>query len=138
MGSTETRDRGRNSVPDVPAQEFELFKSSVKHHIKTAGQIEFIRGTLLSGRIEELWDEKQWLQALYLLAMTDYLSELNGVPLYTGYAHLRSQKMKEKIYPLSVTVTASLLGKSEDELTADALPEFLKYNIVEGDIFNVR
>ena len=51
---------------------------------------------------------------------------------------MRKYKLKDRIYPLSITISAKIDNKSEEEYIADAIPEFLKYNIVEGDIFNIK
>ena len=70
--------------------------------------------------------------------MVDYLSKINGIPLYSKYDYMRKYKLKDRIYPLSITISAKIDNKSEEEYIADAIPEFLKYNIVEGDIFNIK
>lgn len=121
----------------ITPQQFELFKDNVKHAVRRQGHLKFIEDMLTSGEIQELWDEGMDLYALYLLAMTDYLSKLNGIPLYNGYDGLRRYRMKKKVYPESVIIRSEISGKSMDELAEDAIPEFLEYNIVEGDIFNV-
>ena len=121
----------------ITLQQFEVFKDNVKHMVKRKGQLDFIKEILLSDDIQKLWDEGQDLYALYLLAMTDYLSKLNEIPLYAGYDELRMYKMNKKIYPMSIRLDAKIFGKDMDELAEDAIPEFLEYNIVEGDIFNV-
>lgn len=121
----------------ITAQRFETFKDNVKHAVRREGQLGFIEKTLLSGKIQEYWDCGSDLYALYLLAMTDYLSRLNDIPLYDGYDGLRRYRMKKKIYPASIRLHSEISGDSMDGLTQDAIPEFLEYNIVEGDIFNV-
>lgn len=121
----------------ITPQQFELFKDNVKHMVKRKGQLGFIKEMLLSNEIQELWDEGMDLYALYLLAMTDYLSKLNGIPLYAGYDEIRRYKMNKKIYPVSIRLDAKIYDEDPDELAKDAIPEFLEYNIVEGDIFNV-
>ncbi len=119
-------------------QEFEVFKGNVYIRIQEYGQIEFIRRMLVSNVIEDYWNEENTLCAIYLLAITDYLSKLNDIPLYSKYDYMRKYKLKDRIYPLSIIVSAKLDNKKEEEYIADAIPEFLKYNIVEGDIFNVK
>lgn len=118
-------------------QEFEVFKGNVYIRIQEHGQIDFIRRMLVSNVIEEYWDDQNTLCAIYLLAMVDYLSKLNGIPIYSKYDHIRKYKFEDRIYPLSIIVSAKLDNKSKDEYIEDAIPEFLKYNIVEGDIFNI-
>lgn len=122
---------------EISVQEFEIFKGNVKHSVKYDGQEKFIRQILLSNEIERFWNDGLCLYSLYLLAMVDYLSKLNQIPLYNKYEYLRHYKMDEKIYPMSLIVFSELEKVDKDELASDAIPEFLKYNIVEGDIFNV-
>ena len=124
-------------MEQIPPQQFELFKDNVKHAVRRQGQLGFIEDILTSDEITDLWKNGMDLYALYLLAMTDHLSKLNGIPLYEGYDELRRYKMKKKIYPVSIMLRSEISGKGLDELTEDAIPEFLEYNIVEGDIFNV-
>lgn len=124
-------------MEQITPQQFELFKDNVKHAVRRQGQLGFIEDILTSDEITDLWKNGMDLYALYLLAMTDHLSKLNGIPLYEGYDELRRYKMKKKIYPVSIMLRSEISGKGLDELTEDAIPEFLEYNIVEGDIFNV-
>ncbi len=118
-------------------QEFELFKGNICHMIKEYGQLQFLENMLVSNQVEKLWNDSKQLYALYLLAMIDYLSALNDIPLYTKYNYLRNHKIHEKIYPLSLILTAKMDGVDIDELAKDAIPEFLRFNIVEGNVFDV-
>lgn len=117
--------------------EFELFKDNVKHHIKSSGELGFIKEVLLSGEIEDLWNEGNYLEALYIIATVDYLSERNEIPLYAKYNNMRKYKCENIIIPVSIIIEMNLTGKSLEELTDDAIPMYKKYNIIEGDIFNV-
>ena len=120
------------------SQDFEVFKGNVYVRIQENGPLDFISKILVSNVIEEYWNDQNTLYAIYLLAMVDYLSKMNGVPLYSKYDYMRKYKLKDRIYPLSITISAKIDHKSEEEYIDDAIPEFLKYNIVEGDIFNVK
>lgn len=120
------------------SQDFEVFKGNVYVRIQENGPLDFISKILVSNVIEEYWNDQNTLYAIYLLAMVDYLSKMNGVPLYSKYDYMRKYKLKDRIYPLSITISAKIDNKSEEEYIDDAIPEFLKYNIVEGDTFNVK
>lgn len=120
------------------SQDFEVFKGNVYVRIQENGPLDFISKILVSNVIEEYWNDQNTLYAIYLLAMVDYLSKMNGVPLYSKYDYMRKYKLKDRIYPLSITISAKIDNKSEEEYIDDAIPEFLKYNIVEGDIFNIK
>lgn len=118
-------------------QEFELFKGNVCHMVKEYGQLQFLENMLVSNQVEKLWDEGQQLYSLYLLAMVDYLSGLNNIPLYARYNYLRNHKIQKKVYPLSLILAAKMDDADIDELAKDAIPEFLRFNIVEGNVFDV-
>ena len=62
---------------------FEVFKSNVCHAVKDKGDIDFLIDTLESDEIRRLYNKQWYPEALYLLAMVDYLSRENGVPLCT-------------------------------------------------------
>jgi len=118
---------------------FESFKSNVCHSVKDKGDLGFLMDTLKSNEIRTLFEKKWYPEALYLLAMIDYLSRENNIPLCSRYEELRSMKLKRTVYPASVIV-ASLAAKSDrfrKEALADSIPEFLRYNIVEGEVRNV-
>ena len=126
-----------DTIPD--AIPFELFKSNVCHRIKDDGDIPFIVETLKSGDVQNYYDKKQYPQAFYLLAMVDYLSRENDLPLCNAYSDMRKQKLANPIYPESVLVMAKIM--EDDSVIADSLeksiPEFRKFNIVESEVRNV-
>lgn len=118
---------------------FELFKSNVCHNVKEQGDIGFIIETLESNIIRSYYDRKWYRECFYLLAMLDYLSRLNDVPLCTNYNDIRNYKLEETIYPSDVLVmcAASQSQKARKEALRDAIPEFLQFNIVESEVRNV-
>ncbi len=126
-----------DTMPD--AIPFELFKSNVCHRVKDDGDIPFIVETLKSGDIQNYYDKKQYPQAFYLLAMVDYLSRENDLPLCNAYSDMRKQKLANPIYPESVLVMAKIM--EDDSVIADSLeksiPEFRKFNIAESEVRNV-
>lgn len=119
--------------------DFETFKSNICHHVKDKGDIDFIMDTLQSDEIRTLYRKKWYPEALYLLAMVDYLSRENDLPLCTNYNDIRAAKLKSPIYPASV-IAASIATKNnrfKKEAYAASIPEFLRCNIVEGEVRNV-
>ena len=77
-------------------------------------------------------------EALFL-AMVDYLSRENGLPLCNDYGDIRNCKLSEPLYPKDIILTAKLddsLDKKEQCLK-EAIPEFLRFNIIESEIRNV-
>ena len=118
---------------------FEVFKSNVCHFVKDKGDIDFIIDTLTSDEIRSLYKRKWYAECFYLLAMVDYLSRENDVPLCTRYNDIRSQKMKDVIYPASVILMDETMktDKHKQESLTHAIPEFLRFNIVESEVRNV-
>ena len=71
--------------------------------------------------------------------MVDYISKQNDIPICTDYDDLRQQRMQELIYPVGILITANVLedDKIKEDAVKNAIPEFLKYNIVENEVRNV-
>lgn len=118
---------------------FEIFKSNICHLVKDKGELSFIRDMLCSDEVSKLYERKWYAECLYLLAMIDYLSRKNDIPLYNGYDKLRKGKLDKVLYPSGIMAMYSLSGdesiliKSFDE----SIPEFKRFNIVENEIENV-
>lgn len=122
-------------------QKFDMFKSNVCHMVKNFGELGFIEKSLTEDFTGHYWNLKQYPQAYYMLAMTDFLSERNGVPLYINYHDHRLQKLNEMIFPYSAILEIAMNPQRKEEIQnryiEHAEPAFLKYGIVEGDVFNV-
>lgn len=118
---------------------FETFKSNVCHRVKDNGDISFIIDTLETNEIRTLFDRKWYPEALYLLAMVDYLSRENDVPVCTNYNDIRSTKLHSPIFPASVIVASAAMksDRMRHESMATAIPEFMRFNIVESEVRNV-
>ena len=118
---------------------FETFKSNTCHHVKDMGDVDFMIDLLETDQIRALY-EKQWYpESLYLLAMLDYLSRENNVPLCDRYNDLRSRSLANPIYPAGVLVTCEVLKSDEPLRKAEreAIPEFRRFNIIESEVRNV-
>lgn len=118
---------------------FELFKSNVCHQLKALGDIDFIIQTLEHNKIREYYDRQWYPECFYLLAMLDYISRIHNVPLCDAYNDLRKQSLQETIYPLSIVAQSALPdnGAAKQKARADAIPEFMRFNIVESEVRNV-
>lgn len=118
---------------------FELFKSSVCHRLKEMGDIDFLIDLLKSREIRTYYNRKWYPESLYLLAMLDYISRINDVPLCDEYSDLRRCRLDRTIYPTSIlamcAVSKSDAAKREAE--SEAIPEFMRFNIVESEVRNV-
>lgn len=118
---------------------FELFKSNVCHQVKLLGDVNFLMKELEEDNIRYYYDLGWYPESLYLLAMVDYLSRVNGVPPCNRYDDLRRAKLEKIIYPSSIVTMAATTGNKQiqEEARNNAIPEFKRFNIVEGDVRNV-
>ncbi len=120
-------------------QDFECFKSNVCHFLKNNGDIEFLIKFLTDDVVTEFASCSLWKECLYCLAMIDYISKQNEIPLYTKYDRYRHFKFDKPLLPRSARLVALIQNNDEEikEVYANAIPEFLEYNIIEGDVRNV-
>ena len=119
--------------------DFDLFKSNVCHALKSLGDIQFLLSTLESDEIRKLANWEWYPESLYLLAMTDYISRLNGIPACNRYDDLRRCRLQNTVYPASVLALAKVSNNQDIKAQAvkNSIPEFIKFNIVESEIRNV-
>lgn len=118
---------------------FENFKSAVCHRVKDQGDLDFIIDTLKSQDIRTYYEREWYPECLYLLAMLDYLSRENDVPLCSDYDDLRHYKLDRPIYPSSLIALAAVLNDENvlKQAAETAIPEFVRFNIIESDVRNV-
>lgn len=118
---------------------FETYKSNVCHLVKDMGDIDFIIDTLESDKVRKLYQKKWYPESLYLLAMVDYLSRENEFPVCAEYNDIRSSKLCDPVYPSSVIAMSAFShsDRPKQESMAQAIPEFMRFNIVEGEVRNV-
>ena len=126
-----------NSMEYRPA--FETFKSNVCHSVKDMGELDFLITTLETGKIRELYEREWYAESLYLLAMVDYLSRENDFPLCADYNDIRQIKLQRTVFPASVLAMCAAYKSDEpkSESLREAIPEFLRHNIVEAEVRNV-
>ncbi|MCC8127380.1 MAG: helix-turn-helix transcriptional regulator [Clostridiales bacterium] len=119
---------------------FELFKSNVCHKLKNLGDINFLIETLESNDIRIYYRKKWYPESLYLLAMVDYISRENNVPLCEEYNDLRGQRLADRIYPAGIIALCAVEKDDtpKEEACKSAIPEFIRFNIVESEIRNVK
>ena len=131
--SMKGKDTVKKTIP------FELFKSNVCHRVKDCGDIPFIVETLKSNEIRSYYDKEQYPQAFYLLAMVDYLSRENNLPLCNVYSDMRKQRLATPIYPQSVIAMAKVMDDDTiiEKSLEDSIPEFRRFNIAENEVRNV-
>lgn len=107
------------------------------HKLKRNGDIEMLRFIRKNNYIDLFWKLKWYPESLYLLALFDLLSKKNNVNLCEDYDWYRKQKMKELIVPVDVLLDEKMNPQSNyrETLIKNANREFLKYNILEGDVY---
>lgn len=123
-----------------PRPAFELFKSNVCHRLKELGDIEFLIKTIESNEITEYFERNWYPECLYLLAMVDYVSRMNNIPLCEEYNKFRKMKLESTVYPSSV-LTAAAVAKNDSikkKALRNSIPEFIRFNIVENEVRNVN
>ena len=118
---------------------FEIFKSNTCHRVKDMGDLDFIVDVLEKDEIRKLYDKKWYPESLYLLAMLDYLSRENDIPICTRYNDIRAQRLCKPIFPVGVLLSSKVLKSDEPIQRAkkEAIPEFLRFNIIESEVRNV-
>lgn len=118
---------------------FETFKSNTCHHVKDMGDMEFIIDVLQKDEIRALYEKHWYPEALYLLAMVDYLSRVNELPLCTKYNDIRNRRLEKPLYPIGVRLSSEVLKSKEPlrQAERDAIPEFSRFNIYESEVRNV-
>ncbi len=118
---------------------FDLFKSNTCHRLKDLGDIPFVIELLQTDQIRKLYDKKWYPEALYLLAMLDYLSRENHIPICKNYNDIRSAKLKRRLYPSSVMILCKAMDSDapKEACIRSAIPEFLRFNIVESEVRDV-
>ena len=118
---------------------FEIFKSNVCHSVNDKGDINFLADVIKSDIIFRYLDMHWYREALYMLAMTDYLCRENNLPLCEVYNDLRYIKLSDTIYPAGILILCAALKSEEpkEKSLREAIPEFLRHNIVENEVRNV-
>ena len=118
---------------------FETFKSNICHYVKDMGDLEFIVDVLQKDEIRIFYEKRWYPEALYLLAMVDYLSRINKIPICTKYNDIRSQRLEKPIYPIGVRLSSEVLKSDEPLKMAEkeCIPEFKRFNIFESEVRDV-
>lgn len=61
--------------------------------------MDFIIDILKENQIRIYWERQWYRESFYLLAMVDYLSRENGLPLCNDYEDIRNCTLSEPLYP---------------------------------------
>ncbi|MCL2720588.1 MAG: hypothetical protein FWD47_04540 [Treponema sp.] len=120
-------------------QDFELFKSNVCHSVKRKGDIKFLISILKSNKIQKFYKKEWYLECFYLLAMVDFLSRENNIPLCVEYDYIRKNKLEKPVFSSSIIAKCIIFKDETQKIKSinEAIPEFKRFNIMEADIRNV-
>ena len=80
----------------APRLSFDLFKSNVCHRLKELGDIDFLIEVLEGDDVTAYYRKSWFPECLYLLALVDYISRVNGIPLVDAYNDLQSPGFPSK------------------------------------------
>lgn len=119
--------------------DFELFKSHICHRLKREGDLDFILNVVQSPDIREYFDRGWIAESLYLLAMLDYISRINHIPLCSDFNDLRDLSMQNIIYPDGLLLLSEVTNNPDllKEAYDNCIPEFKRANIVENEVRSV-
>ena len=104
-----------------------------------SGDIDFVIEVLEKDEIRWYYKKQWYRESLYLLAMLDYVSRENNIPICTQYDDLRKMKLQNMLFPSGVLAAAEITKDQEvkEQAIKDSIPEFLRFNIVESEVRNV-
>ncbi len=118
-------------------KKFDLFKSNVAHELHSLEYKAFLKKYLTSNEIEEMFENKKQKEALYLVALIDFICQCHNLPIPTKYNNIRNYKLEtyyvsESLYRLMETkqILFSTIYK-------ESISSFKDHNIIEADIDNV-
>ena len=117
--------------------DFDLFKSNLCHQAKRLTYEKFIEMYSENDEIRKLFEEQKYLESMYLLSMLDYLSLLSGKNKRSDLEDIRNYRFDSLVVSESIYYLLKNKSIKLEDIYKDALPEFLKHNIVESDIEKV-
>ena len=118
---------------------FETFKSNICHYLKNLGDVEFIKTYIADDWVRYYYDLEYLPECFYILAMLEYLCRVNNIAMTDKYDDIRQYKLSDLAFPQGVKTVFIITGDEnvKEEAIKKAIPEFLKYNIVEWGIRDV-
>ena len=118
-------------------EDFDLFKSDTLQRLKREREEDFIKRIATTDVINNYYQNNKYKEALYLLALLDYLSKKNSLPLLKQYDYLRDYKLDKVYVSKSLYLLLAYKSTTVTSIYKECIKEFLKYNIVEAEIDNV-
>lgn len=108
-------------------EDFQTFRNNLHHEIKK-NDLKTVLGIIENQDIEYYQLHNDFVKMLYLVATVDYISKKYDIPLCNKYNQFRNMKLEETFY----VGDSYLMNKG----MASSIPEFAKYNIIEGDLYD--
>ena len=126
-------------IDTIKPQEFDIFKSSICHMIKSKSPKEFIKEIENSNLVSSFFDNSEYAKSFYLIAMADYLCRLESLPKIEKFEKYRKYSLETNLYPASVIIYSKIMDDKNFLKNAlkNSIPEFRRFNIIERDIENV-
>ena len=123
----------------IETENYTTYTSELCHLLKSKGDMFFLQNILKYVDIDKLWKEGKKKHTLYTVAMIDFVSKENECTLKPELEKYRSFKMDVLSFPEGVETLIRITGNTllMEHCLREAIPEFLRYNIVETDIRNV-
>ena len=108
-------------------EDFQTFRNNLHHDIKR-NDLQTVLGIIEREDVEYYRMHQDYVKMLYLVATIDYISKKHSIPLSNKYDEIRQMKLEEPFF----VGDAMLLGNRKE----NAIAEFTKYNIIEGDLYD--
>lgn len=120
---------------------YDTFRSEASHMYHFDGDYLFISKVMKTNLVMILWNNKEYAKALYMLAMIDYVSWKNKVPLFQDYAKIRACKLEEILFPAEVVMMDKIENSYRNRENALEICKndecgrfFFRHNIIERSI----
>lgn len=122
------------SIDDLISEEpFTQFRDSLHNSIKQRGDLPWLIETLKENKAPLIYQNRQILHAIYLVDMIDYVCNKHGLPCPKEYQKIRELKLEKPYY----IGDWHILSNCKNSATMkNAIPEFLRSNIIECEVYD--
>lgn len=120
-------------------KDYTTYTSELCHALKYMGDYNFVNNILAMVDIEKLLHSGRKKHALYTIAMIDYISKENNIPIKRELENYRKMKMETLSFSSGVEMYTKIVKNDDmkNRALSFAIKEFLTYNIVETSVRNV-
>lgn len=108
-------------------ENFQTFRNNLHHDIKR-NELQTVLEIIENEDIEYYQFHSDYIKMFYLLATVDYICKKYDIPLCDKYNEIRNTKLEKPFF----------VGDSEfmEKDINSGIPEFAKYNIIEGELYD--